>query len=162
MENENLSSPLDHMAGSSNGDLSISPEIAQYLNETGKWAKFLAILGFIGTGFMVLVGLFSGTMLSSMDMAQQTGMPVPGFVFGLIYVVIGILYFFPLYYLYNFSTKIRNAINSRNNLLLAEAFKNLKSHYKFIGILAAIMIGLYILAFLGAIVFGAFGALSSF
>ncbi|MBL6447951.1 hypothetical protein JMN32_16665 [Fulvivirga sp. 29W222] len=160
MENENLSSPLDHMAGSGKSDLVITQEIAGYLNETGKWGRFIAILGFIGTGFIILAGLFSGTMLSTMG--SQADMPFPGFVIGLIYVVMGLLYFFPLYYLYNFSTNIRNAIRSGNNHELSVAFKNLKSHYKFIGILIVVMIGIYVLAIIGAIVFGAFGALGNF
>ncbi|UII32309.1 DUF5362 family protein [Fulvivirga ulvae] len=160
MENENLSSPLDHMAGSGKSDLAISSEMAGYLDVAGKWGKFIAILGFIGTGFMVLAGLLSGTVLSSMG--QDTGMPIPGFAFGLIYVVMAVLYFFPLYYLFNFSSNIRNAVRSGNNHQLTVAFKNLKSHYQFIGILMVVLIGIYVLAIFGAIVFGAFGALGSF
>lgn len=154
MENENISSPLDHMAGGGKSDLVISSETISYLSEAGKWSKFIAIMGFVLVGFMVLVGLFSGTIFSALG--QQSGMPLPGFAFGLIYVVLGAIYFVPLLYLFNFSTKIRSAVSSGNNYELNEAFKNLKSHYKYIGILMIILISIYIMIFLGAIAFGAF------
>ena len=38
--------------------LHINDNIIRYLMATSQWTKLLAILGFIGCGFMVLAGLF--------------------------------------------------------------------------------------------------------
>jgi hypothetical protein len=40
---------------------------------------------------------------------------------------------------------MKNAIATKNDDVLADALENLKSHYKFIGVLTIIMISLYIL-----------------
>ncbi|MEI9954765.1 MAG: hypothetical protein WDM90_00275 [Ferruginibacter sp.] len=38
-----------------------------YLYETAKWATFLAIIGFIGSGILVLVAIYMGTKLSELS-----------------------------------------------------------------------------------------------
>lgn len=148
MENENI---ID--AGSfNNGQLTVSPLASGYLNETGKWGKFLAIIGFCVIGLIVMMGLFAGTLFSSMDAV----LPFPGFVMGLMYVLIGLLYFFPVYYLFKFSSKVRTALLTKNTQELDAAFENLKSHYKFIGILMIITLSIYVLFGGGALLAGAF------
>ena len=123
-------------------------EIKSYLNETSKWAKFLAILGFIGIGFIVLAALFAGAFLGS-D-AGRMGMrnaefPLSPAVITLLYLLFAVIYFFPVYYLYNFAVKMKNSLLSGDSALMRESFKNLKSHYKYIGILTIVVISLYIL-----------------
>ena len=87
-------------------------------------------------------------------------MPFPGFLLGVIYIVLGLLYFFPVYYLFKFSTSLKAALLSKNNQLLDSAFENLKSHYKYIGIMMVIVIGIYIVFGVGALLIGGlFGGL---
>lgn len=124
---------------------------AAYLEEGRKWAKFLAIMGFVGTGLMVIVGLFMGTIFSAIPYDD-----IPGFAGGMgsvmsfIYILAALLYFFPSLYLYNFAEKTKSALLNKDDNQLAEALKNQKSCYKFIGIMTIIIIGLYILmAFFG-------------
>lgn len=150
MENENI---IDGGAVYQGEQLSVTPTASGYLSETGKWAKFLAIVGFCFIGLIVLIGLFAGTAMSAFG---GDALPFPGFVFGLFYVLIGAIYFFPLYYLIRFATQVRTALVQRNTQLLETAFENLKSHYKFIGILMVIVLALYLLAFGGGILAGAF------
>lgn len=132
------------------GSLSISNNSMIFLSETGKWGKFLAIMGFIGVGFLVVLSLFMGTLLSSLNPGGDA-LPIPGFLFGLIYLILAALYFFPVLYLFNFSSKIRKALAEKDNSILDEAFKNLKSHYKFIGILTVILLMFYVIFGLGSI-----------
>ena len=49
---------------------------------------------------------------------------------------------------------MKNALSSKNNEEFEAAFCNLKSHYKFVGIMAIVLISMYILIFL----FAALGA----
>ena len=136
--------------------LVISPIASNYLNETGKWTKFLAIMGFIMIGFIVIVGLFAGTMMSLAG-GDQFGVMMPGmsFFIGFIYVVMGLIYLFPTLYLFKFSNKIKSALQSNNNDELNEALSNQKSFYKFIGIFTIVILSIYLLFGIIAVSFSA-------
>jgi hypothetical protein len=147
MENENI---IDSGAAYNNNSLTVSPMASGYLNETGRWGKFLAILGFCVIGLFVIVGLFAGSFI-----AQAAGDgTVPGFVFTLLYLFLGALYFFPVYYLYKFSSQVRTALVRKDSVELDSAFENLKSHYKFLGIVMIIVLSLYAIAIVGGVLAG--------
>lgn len=148
---ENLSENRDGLKE----NLSLTKGATAFLLETAKWCHFLAILGFILVALMVTVGLFAGTLLSFVP--QTTELPIAGGMIGIIYTVMGALYFFPALFLYKFSKKMKSAIKSYSDEELELALENLKSHYKFIGVFAIITISLYILMFvvsIGAAVIG--------
>ncbi|WP_035842653.1 hypothetical protein [Crocinitomix catalasitica] len=137
-------------------DLALSTTALGFLKETGKWAKFISILGFIVVGFMIIASLVM--MMAGSALGRNFGgMNMDATIVGLIYLGVTALYFFPIYYLYNFSVKIQHAILSKNNQVLEDALEFLKSHYKFIGILMVIMLGFYALIFL----VGLFGGLAA-
>jgi hypothetical protein len=133
--------PLDSSSSSSSG-LVVNGESAGYLKETGGWARFLAILGFVFVALILILAFFVGALMSSFGMgAQLAGME---FMMGIVYFGIAALYFFPILYLFRFATNVIEAVKSNDNQTLVTALKNLKSHYKFIGILTAIFLGLYV------------------
>jgi hypothetical protein len=138
---ENQHAILD---GNISGDdvLHINSTMIQYLSEIAKWAKFLSILGFISIGFLIILAIFIGSVLSSISAVMNNGMN--SMIFSSIYLVMAIIYFFPVLSLYKFSNHTKNAITERNNTVLQEAFLNLKSHYKFIGISAIVFLALYV------------------
>lgn len=151
---------MDNLSDNRDGikeNLSLSKNAISFLLETAKWSHFLAILGFVLVGFMVLIGLFAGTLLSLIP--ETTGLPISGGVIGIIYTIMGALYFFPALFLYKFSRKMKEAIKSYSDEELESALDNLKSHYKFIGIFAIITISLYILMFVVSIGAGIIGLL---
>jgi hypothetical protein len=148
MENENIID-LNH---ESTGSLSITSTAASYLKETAGWGKFLAIVGFVLTGLMVIAGFFVGSMLASLGQENPLGGSI-----GIIYVALGALYFFPALYLFKYSTKLKRALATKNAEELAAAFENEKSMFKFMGILMVILLGTYALIFVGAMVFAALG-----
>lgn len=117
------------------------------LNETRKWTFFLAILGFIGVALMVIAALFIGSFLESSG--QQ--MPVPHGALTGLYLLFAIIYFFPILYLYKFSTSTRKAVHENSEHELTSAFTNLKRHYKFIGIIAIVVLVMYALAIIFAL-----------
>lgn len=127
-----------------------------YLADTVKWAKFLAIVGFVMVGFIVIVALFAGSMLSSLgslDPQLGGGAALGGGLLTVVYLIVAIIYFIPCLYLYRFAQRTGDALNAKNQELLNEGLGNLRSLYKFMGILTAIVIGLYVLAFIGALSF---------
>jgi hypothetical protein len=132
----------------------VSGEIKDYLVETAKWGKFLAIMGYIGIGFILIMALVV------MGMGSFASDIVPGMggmnmgAFGLIYIVIGAFYFFPVYYLHQFSIKIKQGLNTPDSQSLTAGFQNLKSLFKFMGIFTLVILSLYALGILIAIVAG--------
>lgn len=131
----------------------LSGESVRYLNETRKWAAFIAIMLFIFTGLMVVVGLVIAAVFSASEELRSV-MPFGSSWLGLLYVLLGAVYLFPAIYLYNFSTHAAKGIQQANQGHLNLAFKNLKSHYKFLGIFLIVMLGLYALLIIGIITLG--------
>lgn len=132
--------------------LQISPSTIAYLKETGSWAMFFAILGFVFIIILVLGGFFIGAILSALN--GEAVLPGGEIIIGVIYLVIGIIYFFPIYFLYQFSSNMKKALQDNNSENLDLAFKNFKSHFKFVGIMTIIILALYILAAIAMVTLG--------
>ena len=127
----------------------------EFLKETAKWTKFLAILGFVGIGLMVLGSL---VMLFAPSSLMSNGdFPFGGKIFMmLLYLAFAVLYYFPISYLYQFLENTKKAIENNDNNAIRDAFEFLKSHYKFMGILTIILLSFYaIIIFIGLIGAGA-------
>jgi len=77
-----------------------------------------------------------------------------GFFTGIPYLFIGALYFFPIYYLYKFSTNIKSALYNNNEGSEEKAFENLKSHYKFMGIFMIVLLAFYLIMGIGMFMLG--------
>ncbi|MDQ1095534.1 MULTISPECIES: DUF5362 family protein [Chryseobacterium] len=133
-------------------ELRIDASSKLFLAEAGKWTTFLAILGYIGIGFMILAGIMMISLGNSAGMYGKFFPMGSGLILGSTYLVLAGLYFIPINYLYRFGSNMKTAISSNNQASLTRAFEYLKSHYKFIGILTIILIGLYILIIIAAII----------
>lgn len=143
-----------------NSELKLTSIGISYLNQTRKWTHFLAILGFIGTGIIVIVALFLSSILamfSGMDSSygvSDIGSIGTGTV-TVFYLVLAIIYFFLSLYLYRFSIRIKAAVHEQNSTLLEDGLKNLKSYWKLTGVLTAVMLSIYFLFLLITLLFGA-------
>lgn len=129
--------------------IEIEEETLKDLDKTRKWTMFLAILGFIGIGLLVIIGLFAGIFLSVFNTGN---MPVgfPEWIIFLIILVLTAIYFFPVLFLFKFSKHTSNAVKNLDKIELHKAFKNLKKYYVYIGILIIIVLSLYVVAFIAA------------
>jgi hypothetical protein len=118
-----------------------------YLKEAARWAKFLAVVGFSLCAIILLVGFFFGSIFSSSfsELSAQTGASsnMESIIVIIYVVIIVILYFFPLLYLYNFSSKMQTALRNNDQISLNTSFKNLKSCFKYMGILTIIVLCVY-------------------
>ena len=138
MENENQSQ-FDSF------ELHLNQTALDYLRESAKWSMFLAILGFVGVGFLALMAIIMTSVMSAMpDTPGPFG--AVKVIISIFYLVIALVYLFPVYYLYRYASNAKKAIYAKDSALLTDAFGALKSHHKFLGIAAIIIISLYILA----------------
>ena len=141
--------------------LSLNELAINALRESGKWCMFLSILGFIFIGLFVILGIFMTFLMSAMPSDPYGGAmganPIMAMksYFGIFYIVMALVYFFPVYYLFNYAKGMKAALASGNEDVLANALVNLKSHHKFLGIMMIITISLYILIIIGVVIFAA-------
>lgn len=130
-------------------DLTITPNSRAYLSETAKWAKFLAILGFIGCGLMAVAAFslpFIMNYLPGNEMTQMGGLSKGvGTIMTILYLGIAVLMVFPCLYLFRFSTKMKTALSQSEFEVLDTSFSNLKSFFKFYGIMTIITMSFYVL-----------------
>ncbi|HEX2900751.1 MAG TPA: hypothetical protein VHS96_13600 [Bacteroidia bacterium] len=146
---------------SKDGGLQLSPNSTSFLESTAKWARFLSILGFIGIGFMVLAALmmFAGGAMFSERASSVYGSRgvlggAPLGLIGVVYLFMAALYFFPVLYLNKFASKMLNAITMRDSMTLESSFEQLRNHYRFVGIITIVMIGLYVLGIMAMVMGG--------
>lgn len=130
-------------------------EIKTYLMETAKWAKFISIVSIVMGAFLAISAVFAGSFLNSAGAGDV--LPFSTTLLAIVYFVMAALVIIPNIFLLNFSNKAISALRSGSESELTIAFRNLRSYYKFIGILTAIVIGLYVLIFFFAIVGGTAG-----
>jgi len=160
-QNTELSRPEENRAEPEVKTLEITGEITGHLNEAGRWSKFLAILGFVFMGFLILAGFILSIVMAFLPSQGFDAMPFPPFLIGIIYFVMGAVYLLPILYLYRFSTGIKQALFSKNQNQLTQAFFNLKAHYRFIGILMIVFLAIYLLMFVIIIFGGLFAGFSN-
>ena len=133
-------------------NLEVSESVRVSLDIMVYWSKFLAILGYIGVALMVLLAL----RMFAMDIPSYGYYYGPSMkLIGFIYLIFAVLYYFPVSYLYKFSTETRYALNSNSQSSLNDGLSNLASNFKFIGVMTVVVMSLYALMF----IIGLFGFL---
>jgi hypothetical protein len=132
-----------------NNDLQVSPASQNFLNETAKWGKFLAIVGFIFCGLMVIAAFFLPALLLTMPPYNQIAGATTAMasVFTIVYLILAVILFFPCLYLYRFSVKMKLALGSVSQENFETSLQNLKSVFKFYGIFTIVILSFYALIF---------------
>ncbi len=139
--------------------LSLNDLAVSALRESAKWCMFLAIIGFIFIGLMVVAGAFMAVAMSAIPdntygggMGMNPFMAIKSYLGGL-YILMALVYFFPVYYLFNYAKGMKEALQSGNNDVLTTALVNLKSHHKFLGIFTIVMISVYVIGIIAMVGF---------
>jgi hypothetical protein len=140
-------------------EVTVTPEIKAYLVEAANWGTFLAILGYLG----IALGIISAIMIISLGglisqnlevfeysygLQDVSGLKFLFPIMGIITLVFCVLYFFPVYYLHQFSSKVKYGVNSINQEAFGTGVKNLKSLLKFFGIITIVIVVLSVLSIL--------------
>jgi hypothetical protein len=130
-------------------ELSIDHESHSHLSETARWAKFLAIVGFVTCGLIAILSFFMGSILASTTLTpySTSGLGVIGGAFiTILYLVIAVIYFFPCLFLYNFSVRLKAALGSNDQVKLNQSLKSQKTLFKYVGIMTIVILSFYALA----------------
>lgn len=132
-------------------NLLVTAEIQTYLRTASSWATFLAILGFIGSFLMILIGLaitLIGGTLSSLSNTPDSaiGSAILPYM-GIFYIIIAAVYLLPALYLFQFAEKTKKAIDNYNQELLSAGLEKLKSTFKTLGIMTITFIVITIVGY---------------
>jgi hypothetical protein len=122
-----------------------------YLLETTRWTKFLAILGFISIGFLILMA-FVMLMSDSYSGLSYTLGKMGSFLY---FVIMAALYFFPAYSLIRFSGLMKSGLQTDNIESITEGFRHQRNLFKYMGIISIIFIVIILLAIILAGIFAA-------
>ena len=125
----------------------LTPESASYLLKAAKWGKFLAILGFIITGLLILAGIVMGFVLNSVqDEMNPAGMAFPPVLFSIFYVIFAAIYIIPVIFLNAFSNSAIKAVNNEDTESMTHSLRNLKNLFVFVGVSTIVLLVIYTLA----------------
>ena len=114
-----------------------SEVIVKLLQQTRPWVRFISILLFLTSGFLVLGGL---VMMVS---GPMTPMGRIGVTIGAAYIVMALIYFVPAIFLWKYADRITLFERERSMASLTLAVEAQKSFWKFVGIAALILLVLY-------------------
>jgi len=132
-----------------NRKIEIEQDTLNDLNTTRKWAMFLAIIGFILLGLVIVVGVIAGTFLSAFS-EGKTNAGITGPLVLIPLLLLAIVYYFPVLFLFRFSKHTAHAVKTLDKLELHKAIRNLKSYFVYIGILIIIGLLFYVVVLIVA------------
>ncbi|WP_188928958.1 hypothetical protein [Puia dinghuensis] len=136
-------------------ELQVDQTAMAYLRDAARWAKFLAVAGFVFCALFVVVALLVATVLAGLFTTMGTSSAVgglgPGFI-AVVYIGIALLNFFPNLYLYNFANRMKIALLNNDQDQLNISFKNIRALFRFVGVLMIIVLGFWVLFILVLII----------
>ncbi|UYQ92401.1 hypothetical protein MKQ68_20160 [Chitinophaga horti] len=138
-------------------ELRVDAESASYLGQAARWAKFLAVVGFVLSALMIVGAFFMRSVMMASYGAAMGGIDSSatrafGGVMTGMYVGIGVIWFFPCYFLFLFAGKMQKALHSIDQNNFNQSVGNLKSCFKFVGVFTIVILCFYVLAIIAAIV----------
>jgi len=142
-------------------DIKMSPAGLSFLASAAKWANFLAIVCFIfiGISAVTMISLIFGASALSLGQGEYVSAGTIS-TFGVLYLLLLTFSCLPVYFLYNFGSKAKKAVENRDSIQLELCLEALKKHYKFIGIIAIITIGFNFLGLVVGVILGIHDAIA--
>jgi hypothetical protein len=125
--------------------LIVTEEIRSYIYDIAKWAHFLAIVGFVISGFMLLAALTVGSAISTNpELAKMLGAMgnIGSGAITFVFIAYGLAIFYPSLLLFKHASKAKQGVLYGEQESLNDAFSKLKSLFKFWGVIVIIFIGL--------------------
>ncbi|HEX6203251.1 MAG TPA: DUF5362 family protein [Thermoanaerobaculia bacterium] len=132
------------------------------LRGTRPWVLLFSILGFLVAALIFFAGLavLLGGGAFLLGGVEGGGAASGGMMFGLgfVYLLLGFLYLVPSLYLYRYASRIARMLAGGGVAALVEALDQQRRFWRLAGIVAVVMIVLYVVVFAIAIVAGMAGA----
>lgn len=118
-------------------NLRITENIQNNLLTATKWLKFMTILSTVGVALFFIIGIVL-LFIPTYD-------GVPGALYGVIYMLLTLLYFYPIKKSFDLIKNTREAMGNASQMGLEQAAANVKSILKYFGILSIVCLSIYAL-----------------
>ncbi len=115
-------------------NLAVDEDLKYNFKEIAKWARFLAIVGFVMLGLMILgaIGLSFSNLLGTNGVA---------IVF--VYIIFAGIFVYPVVTLLKFGKGMKDAVRNNDQQKMNNSVRNLKYCFQYIGISTILLISLY-------------------
>ncbi len=155
---ENYQRREDHLF-----NLTINDTAKAYMLETGRWTKFLGIVGLIFCGLFLLFAIFflMGGSAWQEAIGTMPGMEGLGVMMFMVQIFSIFLVAYPSIQLIRYANNIGPALETANDEQFNLSFKSLKNTFKFYGIIMIVALGFYALVFVFAILGGVIAGMAS-
>lgn len=147
----------DPAPGPEKKQMTVSEEDKLYLKQGGTWARFIAIMMFIGLGLGLLFMLLSVIVVAAAGVSPSDiygnmySNPMAAALYGKIFwpimilaIIVMLVYFFPAFYLFRFGTRARKAAEGDDQEAMTESLRNMRNYFRFVGWFIIAMIAFYI------------------
>jgi hypothetical protein len=129
----------------------ITDRTKDFIAKAGPWATFLGVVGFIGTGFIVLAALvmtFAAGLAAALSNSMSFLKPLSGLVggvLGLLYLLLALIVFFPSLFLVKIGQASKKYRLRGDAADLEKYAEYVKKIFKFYGIFMIVTLSLYVL-----------------
>ncbi len=132
------------------GRAGVSDVSVDLLRQTKPWVQLIGVLTLVGAAFMALGGV---SMVALSAIAPRGSGPATA-ALGLVYLPLAVVYIYPGIKLWKYGASINRLVASRDAADLEVALGEQKSFWKFCGILAIVLVILYVVMFVGMMAVG--------
>lgn len=112
--------------------------------DAARWARFLAIMSLIFIGLLFALGIYLTVTLMNLYQAAPSSDGLAGFIgFVGFYFLLSVIYFYPSIALFRFGNQMKPALQTADQSRFNLALRQLRNMFKYIGILAIILLSLF-------------------
>ena len=123
----------------------VTDQMINAMRSTKTWTRFLSIMGFITSGFVVLIEIVSSLSPQAQEAKFMTFLR-------LFYIFFSIFYIIPFVYLFKYSSALGRFLGNKMGSELESALAYQKSFWELIGIVCIVMIIIAVVGIVAAIV----------
>lgn len=135
--------------------LRVSPKMKESLLSSMKWIQFFVILTCVSLGILVIIAIVMLAMSSLFPVADAEMSPLFMLGMGLLYLVLGVLYVYPIIKGFKLIDHTRKALRAGTNSDFEASADDLHSIMKYCGWLTIILFVLYIIFMIAIVLFAA-------
>lgn len=131
---------LDQHVHSDNNGIKVTSDAKTNFITISKWVRFLGVMGFVSVGLLAIVAFFMIIAGSTTSFGGEQML-----ILGLVYLIMACVYVFPALYLWRTSVHLINAFSKDSQSSFELGIENMKSFFKFVGIITIVIVSLYLL-----------------
>ena len=135
--------------------LVVTEDIRSHIYETAKWARFLAIVGFLTSGVLIMVAFSASAFENALTQTPggQQMAELGSTMLTVIMLLSALLYFYPSLMLFKYASAAKTAVLYQEQESLSVAMAKMKSFFKFWAILTIVTISFYVISIFTAVFF---------